>query len=69
MMAEQGITWQATYLSAAGLLGRDWVMVLSFEMAWMEIMKTLGSLLGVNSLFGIFVASMRLIILVPVMGH
>jgi hypothetical protein len=56
-------------LSAADLLDKDLAMVLSLEMAWMETARTLDFSLGVNSLFGIFVVSLWLIILVPVMGR
>lgn len=56
-------------LTAADLLDKDLAMVLSLEMAWMETTRTLDFSLGVNSLFGIFVASLWLIILVPVMGR
>jgi hypothetical protein len=55
-------------LSAAELLDKDLAMVLSLEMAWMETTRTLDFSLGVNSLFGIFVVSLWLIILVPVIG-
>jgi hypothetical protein len=55
-------------LSAADLLDKDLAMVLSLEMAWMETTRTLDFSLGVNSLFGIFVVSLWLIILVPVIG-
>jgi hypothetical protein len=56
-------------LSAADLLDKDLEMVLSLEMAWMETTRTLDFSPEVNSLFGIFVASLWLIILVPVMGR
>jgi hypothetical protein len=56
-------------LSAADLLDKDLAMVLSLEMAWMETTRTLDFSLGVNSLFGIFVVSLWLIILVPVIGR
>jgi len=56
-------------LSAADLLDKDLAMVLSLEMALMETTRTLDFSLGVNSLFGIFVASLWLIIPVPVMGR
>jgi hypothetical protein len=56
-------------LSAVDLLDKDLEMVLSLEMAWMETTRTLDFSLEVNSLFGIFVASLWLIILVPVMDR
>jgi hypothetical protein len=68
MMAEQVITWRVMYLSAEDSNDTGWEMLLLLEKASMGIRRTLGSSLGVSSLFGIFAVSLRRIILVPVMG-
>jgi hypothetical protein len=58
------------YSSVEDLNDMEWVMLLSLlGKAWMEIVRTLGSLLEASSLFGIFAASLQHIILVPVIGH